>query len=135
MSQVSAVTTHVLDTAKGTPAVGVAVRLERVSGGAEAGGGTGAGAGAGTSGGGTSGGGEIARGQTDADGRVGDLGPAELPPGTYRLVFGTGDYFAGQGQAAFFPEVTVVFVLADPASHYHLPLLLSPFAYSTYRGS
>ena len=117
----SAVTTHVLDTARGIPAAGVLVRLERVPG-----------SGAGQPGAG----GEIGRARTDADGRAGDLGPAELDAGTYRLVFDTGGYFAGQGdQAAFFPEVTVTFALADRARHYHVPLLLSPFAYSTYRGS
>jgi 5-hydroxyisourate hydrolase len=118
MSQVSAVTTHVLDTARGGPAVGVAVRLERVAAG------------------GAGGGGEVARGRTDTDGRIRDLGPAELPAGTYRLVFDTGGYLAGQGQrAAFFPEVAITFALDDGAGHCHVPLLLSPFAYSTYRGS
>jgi 5-hydroxyisourate hydrolase len=131
MSQVSAVTTHVLDTARGVPAVGVEVRLERVSGGTGAGGGARAGAGAGTSGGG-----EIARGRTDEDGRVRDLGPAELLAGIYRLVFDTGAYLAGHGdRAAFFPEVAITFALDGEAGHCHVPLLLSPFAYSTYRGS
>jgi len=117
MSQVSAVTTHVLDTARGTPAVGVVVRLERV-------------------GAGEAGGGEVGRGRTDADGRLGDLGPAELPAGIYRLVFDTGGYLADQGQrAAFFPEVVITFALDGGAGHCHVPLLLSPFAYSTYRGS
>jgi 5-hydroxyisourate hydrolase len=126
MSQVSAVTTHVLDTAKGIPAVGVAVRLERA-------GGSGGGGDGGVDGGG---GGEIARGRTDEDGRVRSLGPAELPDGTYRLVFETGAYLAGQGQRAiFFPEVAITFVLDGAAAHCHVPLLLSPFAYSTYRGS
>jgi len=131
MSQVSAVTTHVLDTARGVPAVGVEVRLERV---VRAGSGTGAGPGA--DGGAGRGGGEIARGRTDADGRVRDLGPAELPAGTYRLVFDTGAYLAGQGhRAAFFPEVAITFALDGEPGHCHVPLLLSPFAYSTYRGS
>ncbi len=116
MSQVSAVTTHVLDTAEGIPAAGVEVRLERVL---RAGGGT-----------------EIARGRTDEDGRVRDLGPARLAAGTYRLVFSTGAYLAGRGQgAAFFPEVAITFALAEEAGHRHVPLLLSPFGYSTYRGS
>ena len=79
MSPVSAITTHVLDTARGTPAAGVPVRLERVSG-----------PGAGPE--------EIGRASTDADGRVHDLGPERLRPGTYRLVFGTAEYFAGLGQ-------------------------------------
>jgi 5-hydroxyisourate hydrolase len=132
MSLLSAVTTHVLDTARGVPAAGVAVRLERVGAGSGTGGGTGTGTGTGTG----SGTGEIARGRTDADGRVRDLGPARLPAGTYRLVFDTGAYLVGQGdQAAFFPEVAITFALPDDAAHCHVPLLLSPFAYSTYRGS
>ena len=73
---------------------------------------------------------------TDADGRARDLGPAVLPPGIYRLVFDTGAYFASQGtEPAFFPEVTVTFRVGGEARHHHVPLLLSPFAYSTYRGS
>jgi 5-hydroxyisourate hydrolase len=115
MSRVSAVTTHVLDTARGLPAAGVPVRLELIS---EAG--------------------QLPVGQsvTDADGRARDLGPALLPPGTYRLVFDTAAYFAARGtETAFFPEVTVTFRVDGDAPHHHVPLLLSPFAYSTYRGS
>jgi 5-hydroxyisourate hydrolase len=124
MSHVSAVTTHVLDTATGVPAAGVLVRLEHVGppDGAWRGG-SGAGAG------------EVARALTDADGRVSDLGPAELAPGTYRLVFDTGGYLAGQGHRAFYPEVAITFALDGSARHCHVPLLLSPFGYSTYRGS
>jgi 5-hydroxyisourate hydrolase len=132
MRSVSAVTTHVLDTAKGVPAAGVLVRLEH------AGPGAGGREGGGRDGGGSDGGGsaEIARGRTDEDGRVRDLGPAELPAGTYRLVFDTGAYLAGHGhRAAFFPEVVITFALDGEAGHCHVPLLLSPFAYSTYRGS
>ena len=66
--------------------------------------------------------------------RAKDLGPEQLPPGHYRLKFGTGDYYAGLGTATFFPEVDLVFEVTG-AEHYHVPLLLSPFAYSTYRGS
>ena len=130
----SAVTTHVLDTAKGMPAAGVLVRLERVSRGDGSGGRD---ASRGDAGRELAGGvREIARSVTDEDGRIRDLGPAELPPGTYRLVFGTDGYFRGQGyQAAFFPEVTITFALDGQARHCHVPLLLSPFAYSTYRGS
>ncbi|OZM74113.1 hydroxyisourate hydrolase [Amycolatopsis antarctica] len=102
------VTTHVLDTALGRPAAGVPVRLE------------------------DSAGAEVGSGRTDVDGRVRDLGPKELSAGVYRLVFGTGEYL---GPDAFFPEVTVCFRIADPVSHHHVPLLLSPFSYSTYRGS
>ena len=105
----SAVTTHVLDAALGRPAAGIAVRLE----GAE----------------------PIAAGVTDEDGRVGSLGPEVLAPGDYRLTFDTGAYFAARGTASFYPLVQITFRIADPAQHHHVPLLLSPFAYSTYRGS
>jgi 2-oxo-4-hydroxy-4-carboxy-5-ureidoimidazoline decarboxylase len=134
-ASISAITTHVLDTARGVPAAGVAVRLDRVS---PAGPGE-------TPGDKTE---EIGRARTDADGRVRSIGPAKLPAGTYRLTFGTGDYFgvfyapsppgqhsAGQPVAAFFPEVAVTFVIDGETPHYHVPLLLSPFGYSTYRGS
>jgi len=111
---VSAVTTHVLDTARGQPAAGLAVRLERVSG-------------AGPE--------EIGRASTDADGRVRDIGPDRLAAGTYRLVFGAAAYFARQQTAAFFPEVAVTFTVDSEVPHYHVPLLISPFGYTTYRGS
>ncbi|MFJ8815303.1 hydroxyisourate hydrolase [Amycolatopsis thermoflava] len=104
----SLVTTHVLDTAAGRPAADVAVRLETIDGTV------------------------IAQGHTDDDGRVRDLGPAELDPGVYRLVFDTGAYL---GPDAFFPEVTVAFRITDGTQHHHVPVLLSPFSYSTYRGS
>ncbi|WP_290049926.1 hydroxyisourate hydrolase [Amycolatopsis solani] len=104
----SLVTTHVLDTAKGRPAKGIAVRFE------------------------TAGGGPIADGRTDDDGRIRDLGPESLEPGVYRLVFDTGAYL---GPDAFFPEVALTFRISDGTAHHHVPLLLSPFAYSTYRGS
>jgi 5-hydroxyisourate hydrolase len=162
----SAVTTHVLDTARGVPAAGIQVWLEQVSGAGRR---------------------EIARTRTGYDGRAAGLGPQRLPPGTYRLVFDTAEYFAsvaaggkgagrdsadGQGAAgegavaagtggegaggegaggegaggasgdkergAFFPEVAITFTAdtADgEAAHYHVPLLLSPFGYATYRGS
>jgi 5-hydroxyisourate hydrolase len=110
----SQITTHVLDTARGAPAAGVPVRLENVSGTAAQ---------------------EIGLGSTDADGRAADLGPERLPAGTYRLVFDTGGYFARQGTAGFFPEVAVTFTIEGEGQHYHVPLLLSPFGYATYRGS
>jgi 5-hydroxyisourate hydrolase len=109
----SLISTHVLDTARGKPAAGIAVRLQNTDGA------------------------EIARGETDAAGRVGELGPESLPAGTYRLIFDTGAYFeqdAGDS-APFFPEVTLTFTVAAGEAHYHVPLLLSPFAYSTYRGN
>ena len=127
----SAVTTHVLDTALGRPAAGVPVRLERTrdDGGADPGGHESASPDSATT--------VLGRASTDADGRASDLGPAELEPGTYRLVFGTGVYSRASRPAEppFFPEVTVTFTVADPGRHYHVPLLLSPYGYSTYRGS
>jgi 5-hydroxyisourate hydrolase len=107
----STVTTHVLDTARGAPATGVSVRLERVDGDEP-----------------------VASGVTDSDGRVADLGPDGLESGTYRLRFDTSAYYDGADTSAFFPEVVVVFEVTGE-QHYHVPLLLSPFAYSTYRGS
>ena len=122
----SAITTHVLDTARGRPAAGVPITLEiEVDSESDAGGG------------GAVGWREIGRGETDADGRLRTLHPADERPavGTYRISFDTGTYFAATGAAGFYPAVQVVFHLADPAQHYHVPLLLSPFGYSTYRGS
>ena len=74
-------------------------------------------------------------GESDDDGRIPDFGPVDLEPGVYRVSFATAAYFAGQGLPAFYPEVVIAFSLEDPAAHYHVPLLLSPYAYSTYRGS
>jgi 5-hydroxyisourate hydrolase len=112
----SAITTHVLDTARGRPVAGVAVVLEcEWDGGWR----------------------EIGRGVTDADGRVKTLlaPDAALAAGVYRLTFETGAYFAGQHVTAFYPQIAVVFHVTDPRQHHHVPLLLSPFGYSTYRGS
>lgn len=121
----SAITTHVLDTSTGAPAAGIHVRLE-----------TGADNTAENTGAATdSGWRELATGVTDADGRIRDLGPDQVPAGHYRLTFDTGRYFADRDQPAFFPEVTVAFAIADPEAHHHIPILLSPFSYSTYRGS
>ena len=110
----STVTTHVLDTSLGQPAADVDVRLERLDGAAPA---------------------PVARGRTDGDGRIRDFGPDGLPPGTYRVVFDTGAYFAVSGRPAFYPEVAISFRVDRADGHYHVPLVLSPFAYSTYRGS
>jgi 5-hydroxyisourate hydrolase len=101
----SAVTTHVLDTARGRPAAGVPVRF-------------------------VAGDQLLAEALTDDDGRVTDLGPEAVDPGTYQLVFDVATYDGD----AFFPEVTVTFSVTD-GRHHHIPLLISPFAYSTYRGS
>ena len=113
----SAITTHVLDTSVGKPGVAIPVVLERKSD--------------------ESGWQIIAEGITDTDGRVKDLmSPDEIfLPGDYRLTFDAGAYFAGKNLECFFPIVTIGFVIKDPAQHYHVPLLLSPFGYSTYRGS
>ena len=110
----SAVTTHVLDAGTGRPADGVAVRLDRLAGRDSQ---------------------EVARGRTDTDGRISDLGPETLAAGTYRLTFSTGEWFAAQDRATFYPEVVVMFLLEEIRPHHHVPLLLAPFAYSTYRGS
>jgi 5-hydroxyisourate hydrolase len=117
----SVITTHVLDVALGRPAAGVPVTLQRVDE-------TGA-----TERGAT----EIGRASTDDDGRVRRLGPADVEPGTYRLVFGTAAYFLARhpGDRPFFPEVTVTFTVHEQAGNCHVPLLLSPYGYSTYRGS
>ena len=78
--------------------------------------------------------GQVAAGVTDADGRC---RPAEgvTAPGAHRLVFATGPWFAGQGRDTFYPEVVLTFDVREPTEHHHVPLLLAPFAYSTYRGS
>ena len=113
----SPITTHVLDIARGRPARGIAVTLEIARGPDRWA--------------------ELARGATDDDGRIGQFDPplAPLEPAVYRLRFATGAYFAGLGVDAFYPEVSVVVRIDDPPQHYHVPLLLSPFGYSTYRGS
>jgi 5-hydroxyisourate hydrolase len=107
--------THVLDATSGKPAVAVGILLETFRDGGWT---------------------EVATGLTDDDGRVKDWLPADLPGvGTHRLLFDTGAYFTRMGVASFYPAVTITFVIDDPRQHYHVPLLLSPFAYSTYRGS
>lgn len=107
----SHLTTHVLDGSRGLPADGVTVRL--------------------TDGEGVL----VAEGSTDADGRIPDFGPDRLPTGTYHVTFGTGAYFAAAGVPTLYPSVTITIAVDADAAHYHVPLLLSPFAYSTYRGS
>ncbi|WP_130177388.1 hydroxyisourate hydrolase [Cryobacterium sp. SO1] len=114
MSPRSHITTHVLDSVSGRPATSVGVVLEQHLHGSWR---------------------ELDTASTDADGRVADLGPEAVSAGRYRITFDTGSYFAARGQATFYPYVTIVFELADESAHFHVPLLLSPFAYSTYRGS
>jgi hydroxyisourate hydrolase len=110
------ITTHVLDTARGEPAVGVTVILEIRQASAWA---------------------PVGRGTTDEDGRVSTLtDDRDLVPGTYRLTFDTGTYHRQQGiSLPFFPEAKITFNVRDTDEHYHVPLLLSPFGYSTYRGT
>jgi 5-hydroxyisourate hydrolase len=112
----SPITTHVLDTSIGRPAGGVTVRLEALDrDGAFR---------------------EVARGTTNADGRVPDLfAGGALEAKTYRITFDLDVYFGSAGRKAFYPEASVVFRVDAPTEHYHVPLLLSPFGYSTYRGS
>lgn len=104
----SRISTHVLDTSKGMPVVGIEVRLLYADT-------------------------VIASGTTDQDGRVRGLLPegVEIQPGCYQILFEIGNYFP-QG---FYPEVSVTFAVQDSAAQYHIPLLISPFGYTTYRGS
>jgi 5-hydroxyisourate hydrolase len=113
-------TTHVLDTARGRPAAGVAIELVREPDGERR---------------------TVARAKTNADGRTDAplLADGALELGTYELVFDVGGYFAGAGldtgDPAFLERVPVRFTVAEPEAHYHVPLLVSPCSYSTYRGS
>jgi 5-hydroxyisourate hydrolase len=109
---VSTLSTHVLDTALGKPAQGIKVTLECADD-------------------------LVGSGVTDADGRVRDLHKKDAPlsEGTYRLTFYVADYFSKAGREHFFPEIVVAFRIGGGAEHYHVPMLLSPFGYSTYRGS
>jgi 5-hydroxyisourate hydrolase len=114
---VSPITTHVLDTSRGLPAIGVRATLEQQT----------------ASGSWI----EQAAGITNEDGRIPDLlpGAAILAPGLYRLRFATAAYFLSLGLRCFFPEVLIMFEVDDPAKHVHVPLLLSPYGYTTYRGT
>lgn len=111
----SGISTHVLDTSRGRPASGVAVRLERA--------------------GSMSGWEAVGSGVTDAGGRARDLLPSPPEAGRYRLVFDTAAYFSAVGDEAFYPEVSITFEVDGDDEHYHVPLLLNPFGYTTYRGS
>jgi 5-hydroxyisourate hydrolase len=110
------ITTHVLDTARGRPAAGVPVVLERRMGTEWQ---------------------SIGSGETDSDGRLHTLMPATaaLTPDVYRLVFDTGRYFQSQRSPRFYPQVIIVFETTEGEGHYHVPLLISPFGFTTYRGS
>jgi 5-hydroxyisourate hydrolase len=109
------ISTHVLDTMRGTPAAGLDVELSRRE----------------PNGNWKS----IGQAVTDSDGRVREFSEDDLDPGEYRLEFATQPYFDRSGLSAFYPQVTVVFNLEDPSENLHVPLLLSPFGYTTYRGT
>jgi 5-hydroxyisourate hydrolase len=110
----STLSTHVLDTMHGTPAAGLAITLARPDG-------------------------LIAQGLTNEDGRAPGLAPDTLAPGRYSLTFAVADYFRAKGvtlpEPPFLDEVRLDFGIAPDGGHYHVPLLVSPFSYSTYRGS
>ncbi|QRV83331.1 5-hydroxyisourate hydrolase [Ceratobasidium sp. AG-Ba] len=112
----SPVTCHVLDSTLGKPATGVNVQLEVMDGSAFT---------------------TLALGQTDSDGRCTTLLPPEprLQTGIYKMIFRTGEYFERDSRDTFYPVVEIIFHLAKPEEHYHIPLLLSPWSYTTYRGS
>lgn len=109
------ITTHVLDTSIGRPGQAIAIELERADGSTWQ---------------------QVGAGITDDDGRLRTLTPpGPVAAGRYRIRFHTGAYFAAHGRDCFFPVVEIQFTISDGAQHYHVPLLLSPFGYSTYRGS
>jgi 5-hydroxyisourate hydrolase len=112
----SPITIHALDSSRGKPAVGLKVVLEKANGKEWR---------------------EVASSQTDDSGRVEKLLPADkaLAAGVYRVTFDSGAYFSAQKTKTFYPQVVVIFEIEDPKEHYHVPLILSPFGYSTYRGS
>ncbi|MEO6050731.1 MAG: hydroxyisourate hydrolase [Pyrinomonadaceae bacterium] len=113
----SAITTHIIDMTSGQPGAGIPVTLERKTH--------------------SAGWQSVAEGMTDADGRINDLlfVKEAFLPGHYRLIIETGSYFLLRDIECFFPQITISFVVKDTMRHYHVPLLLSPFGYSTYRGS
>lgn len=112
----SSISTHILDTARGTPAADVSVSLYRLKNNQWD---------------------CLGEGKTNTDGRVSDLCEQQinLSAGIYKMHFASGDYFSTMGDAVFYPYAEVVFVIGKNTAHYHIPLLLSPFGYSTYRGS
>ncbi|WP_425614025.1 hydroxyisourate hydrolase [Anatilimnocola sp. NA78] len=111
----SPITTHILDASRGCPAAGVHVQLEKLVDGEWQ---------------------PCGASQTNSDGRVVDLLlPSAFTSGSYRLTFATGEYYQQLGTVTFYPQVVIEFIVTDVSQHYHVPLLLSPFGYSTYRGS
>jgi len=109
----SNITTHVLDTSVGKPAAGINVVLELKRDQWET----------------------IGNGTTNNDGRIADLTGDRLSAGHYRISFALAEYFQAQKVEAFYPAAHIEFIVKDPDQHYHVPLLLNPFGYSTYRGS
>ncbi|TNF24743.1 MAG: hydroxyisourate hydrolase [Deltaproteobacteria bacterium] len=112
----SGITTHVLDTAKGKPGKGIQVTLEKKSGNEYQ---------------------RIGGGKTNDDGRLPGLlaDDYELESGIYRISFDTGSYYKSEGLKCFYPEASIVFEIENPTEHFHVPLLISGYGYSTYRGS
>jgi 5-hydroxyisourate hydrolase len=112
------ITTHVLDTARGRPAAGIGFALTRLGDGAPV---------------------PVASGHTDPEGRAPGgplLSGDAVRAGTYELTFAAGEYLRAAGEAQpFYADITIRFVVADPSQHYHVPLILAPYGYSTYRGS
>lgn len=108
------ITTHVLDTSRGRPAANVGIKLEIRRDDVWH---------------------EVGRGETDNDGRCKTLTTGAIDGGVYRLCFDTGSYFRERRVDTFFPEAVIVFRVDEATQHYHVPLLISPFGYSTYRGS
>ena len=110
------ITTHILDISIGKPAAGIRVSLARVDNARRV---------------------SVGSGTTDAEGRLRDLVPkaAKVNAGVFELIFETGTYFRARGVEPFHPQVTVTVEITDPAQHYHVPLLVSPYGYTTYRGS
>ena len=111
----SGITSHVLDLSRGRPADDIGVTLSRLE----------------TDGTSI----RMGSGRTDSDGRVADLLDGDLTAGTYRLSFETGAYFASRDTSCLHPSVEITITVTDPGEHHHVPLLLSPYGYSTYRGS
>lgn len=107
----SGLSTHVLNAVTGAPATGMSVSLYDLSGA------------------------HLTSGITDDDGRITQVNGDPLVAGGYRLAFATGEWFAANNIVGFYPQIDISFTVDDPARHYHVPVLLSPFAYSTYRGS
>jgi 5-hydroxyisourate hydrolase len=115
VADMSSISTHVLDLVRGRPAAGVRVTLEQLRSGAWE---------------------QVAHGQTDADGRIKDLVPRGSDiSGVFRITFETKSYFETIGSPCFYPHVPIVFEVPSPGEHYHVPLLVGPYGYSTYRGS